>query len=57
MNVQDNIDKLKDARNKLAEVYESEVMDEVYDNGNLTTMNQAIISIEQAIKNLEKRLP
>ncbi|GAF89331.1 unnamed protein product [marine sediment metagenome] len=50
-----NLEKLKDARDKIAEVYEAEAKDEHHDNGNLTTMNDAILHIESAIDTLEKR--
>jgi len=50
-----SIDKLRDARDKSAEVYEAEVQDEVFDNGLLDTLNSAIKSLELAIKLLEKR--
>ena len=52
--VQENpsIAKLKTARDKLAEVYESEVKDDKPDNGNLSIINNAILSIEDCLKNM-----
>ena len=55
MDLQEEIDKLIDARDKIAEVYESEATDEVPDNGNLSTMNEAILKINMAIKTLKAR--
>ncbi len=54
MTVED-IEKLKTARDKIAQVYKDEATDEFHDNGNLINMHQAIIHIEQAIQILEKR--
>ena len=54
MTREDDIEKLKDARNKVAEVYESQATDEVADNGNLTSLNSAILTLNEAIKKIEK---
>ena len=56
MTSRENIDKLKDARDKIAEVYESEVQDDIHDNGNLTLMNNAIMFTEDSIQKLKSRL-
>lgn len=55
--LQSNIQMLKLARDKVAAVYANEATDEHYDNGNLTTMNNAILSIQNAIQTLKARLP
>lgn len=49
MTTEDDISKLKDARNKTAEVYESQATDEIPDNGNLTTLNSCVLSLNSAI--------
>ena len=49
MTNEEDVAKLKDARNKVAEVYESQVKDEVADNGNLTNLNNAILTINEVI--------
>ncbi len=51
----DDLEKLKTARDKIAQVYKDEACDEHHDNGNLVNMHQAIIHIEQAIQILKKR--
>ena len=43
-------DKLKDARDKIAEVYETKVTTDGYDNGTLDNMHEAIKHLEIAIK-------
>ena len=55
MTLQDSINKLIDAKDKVAHVYKSEVTDEHFDNGNLTTMNEAILNLEKAIRALKAR--
>ena len=50
-----DIEKLKDARDKLAAVYKNEATDDVFDNGNLSTLNSAILNVENVIKMLEER--
>lgn len=52
---EDNIEKLKASRDKLAQVYKDEACDEIHDNGNLINIHQAIIHIEQALAILERR--
>ena len=51
----ENIKKLKDARDKCAEVFEKEAKDEVFDNGNLDNIHKAICHIQVAIKEIEAR--
>ncbi len=51
----EDIEKLKTARDKLAQVYKDEACDEHHDNGNLINIHQAIIHTEQALQILEKR--
>ena len=41
--------KLVNARNEVAEVYKSQATDDSADNGNLTKLNNAILSINEAI--------
>jgi len=55
MTTAENIEKLTDARDKTAEVYESEAIDEKPDNGNLTTLNTVILGLNNAIKNISSR--
>ena len=50
-----SIEKLTVCKDKLAQVYKDEVSDDVYDNGLLTLINSAVLSVEQAIKNLNER--
>lgn len=50
-----NIGRLEAAKDKLAMVYEKEARDEVYDNGNLSSINQAILEVEDALRVLKKR--
>ncbi len=49
------ITKLKTACDKFAEVYESLVKDEIYDNSNIATLNDAILAVETVIKHLKER--
>jgi len=49
------INKLKNARDKLADCYEEEATDDLRDNGNLISIHEAILSIENAISLIEKR--
>jgi len=51
-----NIEKLKDVRDKLATVFKSEVTDDVYDNGLLNTLTSAIVCVENAITVLGGRV-
>ena len=50
-----SIDKVKNARDKLAEAFENEVKDDVYDNGLLTLIAKACQDIEIIIKTLIER--
>ena len=50
-----NIQKLKDARALIAQVYEDEVNDELHDNGNLTILNNAVLNIAKALETIEGR--
>ena len=50
-----NLVKLKDARDKCAEVFEAEATDDLHDNGNLDNIHQAVIHIENAIQIIERR--
>ena len=54
MTREDDIVKLKDARNKIAEVYESQATDDAKDNGYLTSLNNAILTLNESIVNIEK---
>ena len=55
MEEQSDLQKLKQIRNSLAVVYKSQVMDDIHDNGNLSTLNESILSVESVIKELEQR--
>ncbi len=55
-NLQDNIDTLKDCRNKVAEVFESEVKDEHKDNGNLDSMTKIIKDFEDLTFKMKERV-
>ena len=48
----EDIEKLKDARNKVAEVYKSQATDDADDNGNLTALNSALLMLNEAIKKI-----
>lgn len=50
-----NIEKLEGARNDIADVYADEAKDNIHDNGNLSVMNNALLSIETAIQTLKAR--
>ncbi len=52
MGNQEDIQKLKDARDKIAEVYKKQATDNQPDDGNLTTLNGAILTLNAAIKNI-----
>ena len=54
--VQAQINKLKNARDKVVEVYEEQATDDTPDNGNLSSMHNAVLNINLAIKFLEKQL-
>lgn len=53
----EELDKLKDARDKLAEVYESQATDDLPDNGNLNHLHNGLINVNNAIVALKKQLP
>ena len=42
---------------ELANVYKSQVIDNISDNGNLTTLNNAILNVKNVIKWMESHLP
>ena len=44
-------------RRTLANVYKTQVVDEIMDNGNLTVLNNAILNINQVIRFLEAHQP
>lgn len=50
-----NIGKLDHIKDLLAKVYESEVKDDVHDNGNLDSLNSAIKSVENVLRVLKQR--
>lgn len=50
-----DIEKLKTARDKVAEVYESQATDDLVDNGNLSSLNNTLLNINIAIKSIEKQ--
>ena len=50
-----NVEKLITARDKIADVYQAEAIDEYHDNGNLISMHQAIIHLQNAIDSIQKR--
>ncbi len=54
MGNEEDITKLKDARNKIAEVYESQATDNLPDDGNLTSLNSAVLTLNEAIRKIEK---
>lgn len=54
MTREEDILKLKDARNKVAEVYEAQAIDEAKDDGNLTSLNNAILTLNESIEKIEK---
>jgi len=50
-----DLEQLKKVRNDLANVYKTQACDEMHDNGNLENIHQAIIHVENAILELERR--
>ncbi len=50
----EDITKLKDARDKIAEVYETQATDDASDNGNLTSLNNAVLTLNEAIEKIKK---
>ena len=53
MTRQEDITKLEDARDKVAEVYKSQATDDTVDNGNLTSLNHALLTLNEAIKKIK----
>ena len=51
----DKIDALQNARDLVVSVYEAEATDDKLDNGNLSVLNGAILSINSSIGTIEKR--
>lgn len=49
----ENVEKLRDAKNKIAGVYEIEASDEVFDTGFLSQLNQAVVILASCIKVLK----
>ena len=45
-----NLELLNTIKEKLADVYSSEVKDDIYDNGLLNVLNTAIVNVELCIK-------
>ncbi|KKM97641.1 hypothetical protein LCGC14_1165990 [marine sediment metagenome] len=54
MGNEEDIKKLKDARDKVAEVYKSQATDDAKDNGNLTHLNNSILTLNETIIKIEK---
>lgn len=50
---ENDLEQLKKVVRELANVYKTQVTDEISDNGNLTTLNNAILNVKVAIKWLE----
>ena len=50
-----DIAQLKKARDDLANVFKSQAIDELHDNGNLENIHKAILNVENAILELERR--
>jgi len=58
MGQEDNdLEQLKKARRDIANVYKSQVNDDIMDNGNISDLNKAIISIQSVIKWMEAQEP
>ena len=57
MTIEQDISDLKEAREKIAGVYERQAVDNNPDNGNLSGMNTAIMGLGNVIIELEKKLP
>ena len=54
---QNDLEQLKEVMKTLANVYKTQVTDNISDNGNLSTINNAILNIKNAIKWLEDHKP
>jgi hypothetical protein len=50
------LEKLIEVRNDLAQVFKVEATDEVYDNGTLSLISNAITTVEQIIEKIKKRV-
>lgn len=50
-----SLENLFTARNKLAKAYETEVNDDLHDNGNLEKIHEAIKIVEDAIQIIQNR--
>jgi len=48
-----DIEKLKTARDKIAEVYQNQAIDDLSDDGNLSALNNALLNLNIAIKKIE----
>ena len=51
----DKIDKLQSARDLIVAVYEAEATDDLLDNGNLSVLNGAVLSISNALGKIQSR--
>ena len=52
-----DLKQLIEVRRTLANVYKTQVVDEIIDNGNLTVLNNAILNVNQVIRFLQKNIP
>lgn len=52
-----DLKQLKEVVKELANVYKTQVTDDISDNGNLTTINNAILNVKNAIKWVEEHKP
>lgn len=52
-----NIERLTLIKDLLAKVYEEEVKDDLYDNGNLDNLNNSVKYVEDALRVLKSREP
>ena len=50
-----NIEKLKTCKNVVTDIFSSEAKDDLYDNGNLTTLTEIIKYLESVIKLISER--
>ena len=50
----EDIKKLEDARDKIAEVYKSQAIDDIPDNVTLTKLNNTLLSLNETIKDIKK---
>ncbi len=49
----DEIKKLEGARDTIASVYLSQATDDISDNGNLTSLNNALLVLNESIKKIK----